>query len=58
MKLGTVQIYASIIGLKKHANQAWGSLYFADVKTFPPKTTEFLENNVHDFKSEKLCIYY
>ena len=54
MKLGTVQIYASIIGLKKHANQAWGSLYFAGVNTFPPKTTEFLENNVHEFKSEKL----
>ena len=58
MKLGTVQIYASIIGLKKHVNQARGSLYFADVNTFPSKTADFLENNVHDFKSEKLCTHY
>ena len=58
MKLDTVQIYASIIGLKKHANQAWGSLYFAVVNTFPPKSVDFLENNVHDFKSEKLCTYH
>ena len=58
MKLGTVQIYASIIVLKKHGNQAWGSLYFADVNTIPPKTADFLENNVHDFKSEELCTHY
>ena len=58
MKLGTVQIYASIIGLKKHVNQARGSLYFADVNTFPSKTADFQENNVLDFKSEKLCINY
>ena len=41
MKLGTVQIYASIIVLKKHGNQAWGSLYFADVNTIPPKLPIF-----------------
>lgn len=54
MKLGTT----SIIGLEKHANQIRGSPYFADISTFTPKTVNFVENNVHDFKREKLCTYY